>query len=537
MARTGPVGSGECSAYNTGVELLDRLGAGIKNVFKKKKDESTVRTLKVTQHFGRVWTDADREAAMMEAEDGRFFKLGQILDAMRGDGKIRGLLHTRTSGMLSLPPLFEGDDLAVDALRGKPERDDAVTGEKSPHVPGMWNRIVPKNALTLMLFDGIMAGVAIGYLEDDHRPGEATWRKLKHLNIHQLQYRQHTEEWFYQDRVRGELRVNPGDGRWVLFTPYGRNRPWVHGAWNACARAFVTKDGARCDQDRWARSLADALRYIETNQNSNEPDYLAMLDFVQNHWAHVPGVVLPAGAKAGVVESQGKGYEIYSRQWEQANDEIVVSLAGQTVTSEGGNGFAAGDVWRGIDSDLIQAIADATGEWIADEILSPYTEHICLGRGIVRVAWSVREQAQKVAAGEAAKVAAEALKALNEVAAVEGKRAKMASFLTGIGVDVEFADIAPPAPPVAQVAPSLTQLDGVTTSDEEPADDESAAALAAKMTEHKVERCQHNAVNRCRLCGIERVRDFIPGQNGADHVWTVAWKPIAKPAVVSTSVQ
>lgn len=60
----------------------------------------------------------------------------------------------------------------------------------------------------------------------------------------------------------------------------------------------------------------------------------------------------------------------------------------------------------------------------------------------------------------------------------------------------------------------------------EPPTDESIASLATKMTEAGVTRCEHGSVNRCRLCGIERVRDFdtVDGET----VWKVAWRPIAK---------
>lgn len=52
-----------------------------------------------------------------------------------------------------------------------------------------------------------------------------------------------------------------------------------------------------------------------------------------------------------------------------------------------------------------------------------------------------------------------------------------------------------------------------------------AAQLASKMTELGIERCVHNKPNRCRICGIERVRDVELGADG-QPVWSVAWKKI-----------
>lgn len=505
--------------------LLDRFRA----ILKRNKAESSARGTQVHQRFGRIWTDADREQVMADCDNGQFYKLGQLLDAMRGDGKIRGLLHTRTAGMLSLPVMFEGDTTAIESLKGIPEHEDPTTGLVLPHVPGAWNYIVPKSELTLMLSDGIMAGVAVGYLCDDHSTSRPAWRKLKHLTIYHLRYQHSTDEWFYMDRERGMIKITPGDGRWVLFTPYGSSRPWVYGAWNACARGFVTKDGARCDQDRWANTLADALRYIETGKSASDPMFQEYLRFVRYHWNHAPGVVLAEGDKAGVVESSGQGYQVYTQQWEQANEEITIALAGQMVTTEGGKGFSSGDIWRNIDSDLIQAVADAAGECVSEQILDPFTEWAGLGRGIVRASWNVREQAQKLAKAEASKAAADALKSLDEVAKERGKRAKMETFLNAIGVEIEFEDVAPVLPE----NPVLPQLPAATATEEEQegeASPDAAELLAVKMTQHRIERCRHDKVNRCRLCGIERANDFEVGPDGTPQ-WKVLWRPIQTTSV------
>jgi uncharacterized protein len=58
-----------------------------------------------------------------------------------------------------------------------------------------------------------------------------------------------------------------------------------------------------------------------------------------------------------------------------------------------------------------------------------------------------------------------------------------------------------------------------------PTIDETIAAIAAKMTEHGVDRCEHGIVNRCIRCGIERVRDFELGGDGRP-VWRILWRPI-----------
>jgi hypothetical protein len=62
----------------------------------------------------------------------------------------------------------------------------------------------------------------------------------------------------------------------------------------------------------------------------------------------------------------------------------------------------------------------------------------------------------------------------------------------------------------------------------EPPSDESAQKLADKMTTEQIERCEHGSVNRCRLCGVERERDFEKDPETGEVKWKIKWRPIKK---------
>jgi SPP1 gp7 family putative phage head morphogenesis protein len=79
----------------------------------------------------------------------------------------------------------------------------------------------------------------------------------------------------------------------------------------------------------------------------------------------------------------------------------------------------------------------------------------------------------------------------------------------------------PPAPALPPGAPPI----GTSSS----GTDDSAAALAAKMTELQIAACEHGHRNRCRICGIERVRD-VEVNDAGETVWPIKWRPI--PAAV-----
>lgn len=484
-----------------------------------------VRGPMVLSRQGRLWELPDRDTAMMEAEQGRFQRVAELLDAMRGDGLIRGILGTRSAGMFSLPTIFDGDPWLVDVLRGRPAKYDEQTGARiEPRLPGMWERILPLSEATAVVEDGIMAGVGIGYMEDDPLPGG--WRRLRRLDLHWLTYRHHEDGWYYQDARRGVVKVTPGDGRWALFTPYGRHRPWARGAWYPCAGPFISKAGASVDRMRWQKFLADGLRYIEQEEGASEVHLQAMVQFMRDGWSYAPGLVTPKGYKPGILESSGRGYEVYSQTESRADIEIMVGLAGQVTTTEGGKGFSSGDIWRDIALSLIQTTATAASEWIGGDIIDPWTQAIGQPRDAVRATWDVRDPAQRTAAADAATSAAGAIEAIDRVAEKRGQRVNATSFFRdhGVAVELEALSGAPTsrALPPAGTTPLLLG-DGSPT--QEPVPGEAAVLLAAKMTEHVVERCPHEAVNRCRLCGVERVRDFEVGADGTIR-WIVAWQPI-----------
>ena len=95
---------------------------------------------------------------------------------------------------------------------------------------------------------------------------------------------------------------------------------------------------------------------------------------------------------------------------------------------------------------------------------------------------------------------------------------------------------APPAQPAgADVAgPVLDHVDTTQVAGLLP--DAAVDAFAEKLTAAGVSRCEHGSANRCRICGIERVRDFETTPDGkpklgkdGQPVWSVKWRPIYRP--------
>jgi hypothetical protein len=136
------------------------------------------------------------------------------------------------------------------------------------------------------------------------------------------------------------------------------------------------------------------------------------------------------------------------------------------------------------------------------------------------VAWDTRPPADRKAEADAMSAAAAAIDAANTALAPYGLRVDAKEIATRFKIPytVIGASTLEPGAIANDVA-------GGTVAPISPPTDEAASSLAQKMTEHGITRCEHGSSNRCRLCGVERVRDFIPGEDGA-HAWQVAWRPI-----------
>src|SRR5690606_36786536 len=91
-------------------------------------------------------------------------------------------------------------------------------------------------------------------------------------------------------------------------------------------------------------------------------------------------------------------------------------------------------------------------------------------------------------------------------------------------------------------APPSPHRSPVTRMQREPLSLVDARALALKMTEARIARCEHGKANRCQLCGIERIRDFEVDAYGKPRkhsdgspVCRIGWRAIGDTAPVESA--
>lgn len=470
---------------------------------KKRRRRSTPQPTTITR-----WLQKDVETAQHVAASGDLSIAGRLYRSLARDGTYQGLIGTRCNGLVRLPKRFAGDLDAIAFLEG-------CEGK-----PGAFEEIFPESELALFDADGIVLGVAVGeFIEIEG----CDYPVFCRLDPEFLRYNWWEDRWYYAS-ASGLLPITPGDGRWVLHTPGGRQEPWARGLWASLARAYVSKEHAIMLRENWNGKLANPARAAFVPPGASEPQRVGFLQRLIA-WGVNTVFELPIGWDVKLIESNGRGYESFKETIADSNQEIMVAIAGQIVTVTGGSGFANAAIHATIRGDLIQGDGQSLADTLNRQAI-PWLLRRLLGAGAnATVSWDTRAPSNRK---EEADSLAAAAKAIGEVATTlraHGLEVDVLALAARFAVPLR----APRAIEELPVAPAAND-DGAPV--EEPLTVDSVAALAEQMTAAGIDRCEHGRANRCPLCGIERDRSFTLAADGSPE-WRVAWKPIAREGVAA----
>jgi hypothetical protein len=387
----------------------------------------------------------DIEDAIRAADCGNLRPAAKLCAAMRRDGVISGLLSTCTDGLVRLPKVFSGDPEQVTEL--KPANDTR----------SVFDEMFPSAELALLAADGILLGVGVAELVP---VVGRDYPVMVRQDPENLRYKWEENRWYFMT-AEGEVPITPGDGRWILHLPGGRVAPWRNGKWVSIAPAWIDKTHAKGYRGNWESKLANPARVATSPSGATEEQSDSWFEKVMA-W----GVNTVFGMKPGydvkLLESNGRGYESFSKTIGDSNDEFVIALAGQKVTTDGGVGFANADIHKSIRADIIKAIADALAHTVNTQGIPPW---IVVRWGVAAlgtraiVVWDVtppKDKTQEAAANAALANAVSALiDKLEARLAKVGLELDLVAIVNGAGVPVK--KIAPPAPEQQSTTPAPMQ--------------------------------------------------------------------------------
>jgi hypothetical protein len=365
----------------------------------------------------------------------------QLMTFAGRDGVLNGVMSTRTEGLVRLPKTFRGPEDILSDLRSSDLSSRPVFDEMFP--PG---------ELALLARDGIGLGLGVG---------EMRWVDARaypifvRLDPQYLSYRWQEDRWYYQS-VIGMLPITPGDGRWVLHTPGGRQTPWQAGLWRCLARAALRKEHASLGRDNWERKLANPARVAMAPSGSAEAHRQSWFQKVMA-WGQNTVFGMTPGYEVKLIESNGRGHESFVETIKDQNEEMIIAVAGQTVTTDGGVGFANADVHKSIRADLIQATAQGLAYTINTQGIPAYVASVFGEERLDEcpvVEWDTKPPKDMTAEASALQTAGDALNSVRKALEAGGLELDIRATAEQFGINVAGKLEAEDAPNAINLTPS-----------------------------------------------------------------------------------
>lgn len=470
------------------------------------------------------WTLSDLETAIHTASKGDLHLAGQLMASAQADGVIRGVLSTRSDGLVKLPRKLKGRKDLVAILEG-----DEIK-------KGIIDQMLPPGEIAKMAADGATLAVSVGRMVEVVSSDGRVTEILHRLDPRYLQYRWHEDTWYFNS-LTGPLPITPGKEGWVLYLAGGADSPWDFGSWKAVGRAFIIKEHAVYNRENYANKIAFPARVGYMKENSTEKNRLKFISQLMQ-WGSNTSIALPEGWDTKILESNGRGFEIFSDQISNADQEIMIALTGQIVTTMGTNGFSNGNIHQAIRLDMIQSSAESLAECLNTQVLKPWVNK---NFGADAMAEAPEISWDTTPPEDTSKNAATLVSLLNSKMIQDSINAsqqmidpEMLKVQYGIKLVPSMAPQAPqPAPMVAPMTPEESSLPIPDETDSTPVDlvPDYAASLAEAMTLKQMKYCEHGRANECDWCGVERTRAVVEDEETGEAKYALLWRPMKGPSM------
>lgn len=386
-----------------------------------------------------TWTPRLIRSALSTADGGSLRLVSDLCEWCLGDERVKADLETVLQTLLGLELSFEagGDGRRRNKVVRALEADED------------WWTLHPESELKQLAIWGLLLGIGLAERVPPESVDPKTGRLLPPLrfwNPRNLRQDTTTGRWFLRVGAHGgeEIEIEPGDGRWVLYLPYGAERPWASGLWRGLSRWVLLKHYAVQD---WGAAGENASRmFIETpNRNAFDQRKELVSDIFSLGRNAI--IALPPEFKASLVEKSASSIDLYEKQIGTADTAITIAIRGQNLgTQVEGGSFAAASAHVGVDMRRTAFVGESLSTTIHDQSLEPWAADNFGDPSLAPWAsWDTTAPREEKAAAEVLKTIGEAAKNLGDV----GVRLdwKVVGEQFGIPIDRVEEPTKPPHPP------------------------------------------------------------------------------------------
>lgn len=305
------------------------------------------------------WTPSLIRLAFAQAETGSLRLAAELCDALRCDDRVQGCFLA-LRGLFGLKLEFEdGSGLRRRKAKRWLEADED------------WWTICPEDQLSLLLMWGVLLGVGLAELRWS-RVGKRWLPKLHVWDPRFLRWNHDEQKWFVETADGALVEVVPGGGKWVLFTPYGAERPWAGGAWRSIALWARLKRYAIADWGRYSEQ-AGGLK-VGTTETGSENDRKKLASDLALSGQDT-SVVLPKGWDLQLLTTPAESFKTFEGQVNAANTAFAIALLGQNLTTEvTGGSYAAANVHRDVSKDVLRMLSETLSTTLHVQQLQPWAK-------------------------------------------------------------------------------------------------------------------------------------------------------------------
>lgn len=298
--------------------------------------ETSVTVLREpSARFWYTWTPALIRAAEISANGGNLRLAADLCEWMFGDDRLMAVLDTRSDALLGLP--FEL----------QPRGDGRKSAGVASALGAVWDYAYPEPEIKKLHQWGVTLGVGLarnvwiehGSLLVPHlevwSPRWLSWDFERHSWMVEVA----TEDSSY---VTQKIPITPGDGEWIVYTPSGVFRPWVHGAYRALSRWCLLKQYAQQDLGYYSERLGQGVWVAETQVapgvGTGTKDQRRELAADLQALGRNSAIALHPGQSLKLVESVARSQESFKLQVELADNGTAVAILGQNLSTQAGTG-------------------------------------------------------------------------------------------------------------------------------------------------------------------------------------------------------
>jgi phage gp29-like protein len=394
-------------AYTAAKAVLTGKAKATESTF-RAVSQSTLKSSTVSPSFkARIdWDPASRRAAIWSADSGNMSLAADLIDAMFADDRVVGCYGTRSRGLFGLPLNFEEGS-------GRKKRRAKKEIEASED---FWE-MFPESELGKFLRWSVVLGIGVAEVVWTRAPGPKGRLIGKCVVKHprDLRFDWPTRKWFLRVEGGSEVEITPGNGKWIVCTPYGSERPWAEGLWRALSLCWLAKHYDIRDWSNYNERHGLPMLIGESPEGAGEPQWREFGDDLASLGGRTT-MATPPGYKVVIAEAKSQNWQTFAEQIRWADTAIAILFLGQNLTTEvSGGSLAAAEVHKQVQGAILRCDAETLSTCLRLQLLTWWTDfNFDDADAAPWPAWDVLPPEDKAKLAATWKSAAEAIKALSE---------------------------------------------------------------------------------------------------------------------------